>query len=117
MKTYARSLDTLGFFVREANDLALIRAAYGHAPADPPKHMPRIGFCRRAGGTWPSAPTRRTSETAARALRAAGAKVRTWEMPESWDALITAHNRVMTKEATFTTAPNARASPSSCRPA
>ena len=31
-----KSLDTLGFFAREANDLALIRAAYGHAPADPP---------------------------------------------------------------------------------
>ena len=31
-----QDLDTLGFFAREANDLALIRAAYGHAPADPP---------------------------------------------------------------------------------
>ena len=36
IKAYAPSLDTLGFFAREANDLALIRAAYGHAPADPP---------------------------------------------------------------------------------
>ena len=45
MKTYAKSLDTLGFFAREANDLALIRAAYGHAPADPPTQAPRIGFC------------------------------------------------------------------------
>ena len=36
IKPYAPSLDTLGFFAREANDLALIRAAYGHAPADPP---------------------------------------------------------------------------------
>ena len=31
IKAYAPSLDTLGFFAREANDLALIRAAYGHA--------------------------------------------------------------------------------------
>ena len=48
VKTYARSLDTLGFFAREANDLALVRAAYGHAPADPPARgeAPRIGFCR-----------------------------------------------------------------------
>ena len=30
VKTYAKSLDTLGFFAREANDLALVRAAYGH---------------------------------------------------------------------------------------
>ena len=48
VKTYAKSLDTLGFFAREANDLALIRAAYGHAPADPPTAPPRIGFCPHA---------------------------------------------------------------------
>src|SRR3954467_9473442 len=50
VKPYAKSLDTLGFFAREANDLALIRAAYGHAPADPPLvskgQAPRIGLCR-----------------------------------------------------------------------
>jgi Asp-tRNA(Asn)/Glu-tRNA(Gln) amidotransferase A subunit family amidase len=86
VKTYARSLDTLGFFTREANDLALIRAAYGHAPADPPikGRVPRIGFCRTQW--WDQAE--------------AGAKVRAWDMPDSWAALITAHNRVMTKEAT-----------------
>ncbi len=50
IKPYAPSLDTLGFFAREANDLALIRAAYGHAPADPPRPgsqgAPRIGLIR-----------------------------------------------------------------------
>ena len=50
IKPYAPSLDTLGFFAREANDLALIRAAYGHAPADPPRNSPgsapRIGLMR-----------------------------------------------------------------------
>ena len=46
IKPYAPSLDTLGFFAREANDLALVRAAHGHAPADPPKRPPRIGLCR-----------------------------------------------------------------------
>src|SRR5471030_2338541 len=103
VKTYARSLDTLGFFVREANDLALIRAAYGHAPADPPTKArpPRIGFCRTRWWDMADRYNQKNIETAARALRAAGAKVRPWEMPESWDALILAHNRVMTKEATF----------------
>ena len=103
VKTYAKSLDTLGFFVREANDLALIRAAYGHAPADPPtrSRAPRIGFCRTRWWDMADRYNQKNIETAARTLRAAGAKVRTWEMPESWDALILAHNRVMTREATF----------------
>jgi len=101
VKTYAKSLDTLGFFVREANDLALIRAAYGHAPADPPQQPPRIGFCRTLWWDEADSDNRKNIETAARAFRAAGAKVRPWTMPESWSALIAAHNRVMTKEATF----------------
>jgi Asp-tRNA(Asn)/Glu-tRNA(Gln) amidotransferase A subunit family amidase len=102
VKTYARSLDTLGFFTREANDLALIRAAYGHAPANPPAkgHAPRIGFCRTPWWDMANRYNQKNIEAAAKALRDAGAKVRSWEMPENWSALITAHNRVMTKEAT-----------------
>jgi amidase len=103
VKTYAKSLDTLGFFAREANDLALIRAAYGHAPADPPVkgRAPRIGFCRTRWWDMADRYNQKNIGTAASALRAAGAKVRAWDMPESWDALIVAHNRVMTREATF----------------
>jgi Asp-tRNA(Asn)/Glu-tRNA(Gln) amidotransferase A subunit family amidase len=102
VKTYARSLDTLGFFTREANDLALIRAAYGHAPADPPAKgkVPRIGFCRTQWWDQAERYSQKNIETAARRLREAGAKVRAWDMPDSWAALITAHNRVMTREAT-----------------
>ncbi|SKA12938.1 Asp-tRNAAsn/Glu-tRNAGln amidotransferase A subunit [Enhydrobacter aerosaccus] len=100
VKPYAKSLDTLGFFVREANDLALIRAAYGHAPADPPTRAPRIGLCRTLWWDQADASNRKNIEAAARALRAAGAKVRTWNMPENWDGLLTAQNRLMSKEAT-----------------
>jgi len=101
VKTYSKSLDTLGFFAREANDLALIRAAYGHAAADPPTEPPRIGFCRTRWWEMADPYNRRNIEAAAKALRAAGARVRPWDMPDSWDALITAHNRVMTREAAF----------------
>jgi Asp-tRNA(Asn)/Glu-tRNA(Gln) amidotransferase A subunit family amidase len=101
VKTYSKSLDTLGFFAREANDLALIRAAYGHAPADPPTQAPRIGFCRTRWWDQAERYNQKNIEAAVKALRGAGAKVTPWEMPESWDALIAAHNRVMTKEATF----------------
>ena len=103
VKTYAKSLDTLGFFAREANDLALVRAAYGHAPADPPAkgEAPRIGFCRTRWWEMADPYNGKNIEAAAKTLRAAGARVREWEMPESWDRLIEAHNRVMTKEATI----------------
>lgn len=100
VKPYAKSLDTLGFFVREANDLALVRAAYDHAPADPPKQSPRIGLCRTLWWDLADRDNRKNIETATRTLRAAGARVREWEMPESWQALATAQNRLMTREAT-----------------
>src|SRR5579872_1903056 len=100
VKPYAPSLDTLGFFAREANDLALIRAAYGHAAADPAKRPPRIGLCRTVWWDAVESSTQKNLGEAARALRAAGARVQSWEMPENWRALAAAQNRVMTREAT-----------------
>ena len=107
VKTYARSLDTLGFFAREANDLALIRAAYGHAPADPPARGvgPRIGLVRTPWWDEADPYNRKNLEGAARVLRAAGAKVREWVAPDSWTGLVPAQNRIMTKEATKSYAP------------
>lgn len=101
VKTYAKSLDTLGFFAREANDLALVRAAYGHEAAEPPRRAPRIGFARTRWWEMAEPYNRKNIEAAANALRAAGARVTSWDMPESWDRLIDAHQKVMTKEATF----------------
>jgi Asp-tRNA(Asn)/Glu-tRNA(Gln) amidotransferase A subunit family amidase len=103
VKPYAKSLDTLGFFAREANDMALVRAAYGHAPTDPPAkgRTPRIGLCRTRWWEMADPYNRKNIEAAAKALRSEGAKVRSWEMPPSWDRLVEAHNRVMTKEATI----------------
>src|SRR5262249_11253830 len=98
IKPYAPSLHTLGVFSREANDLALARAAYGHAPADPPKRAPRIGLCRTVWWNEAEPANRRNLEAAARTLRAAGARVQPWHMPDSWLALVEAQNRVMTRE-------------------
>jgi amidase len=100
IKPYAPSLDTLGFFAREANDLALVRAAYGHAPADPPTEAPRIGLCRTLWWDEAEPANQKNLETAARTMRAAGARVRSWDMPDSWQALLAAQNRIMTREAT-----------------
>ena len=99
IKAYAPSLDTLGFFAREANDLALIRAAYGHAPADPPTRAPRIGLMRTPWWEMAEPYNRKNIEDAARALRAAGAKVREWKAPDL-GGLMQAQHRIMTKEAT-----------------
>src|SRR5690242_18443437 len=100
IKPYAPSLDTLGFFAREANDLALVRAAYGHAVADPAKRPPRIGLARTVWWDAVEPHNQKNLAEAARALRAAGARVQSWDMPESWLALAEAQNRVMTREAT-----------------
>lgn len=100
VKTYARSLDTLGFFVRDARDLALIRSAYGHEAADLPVRAPRIGFCRTRWWGLADPYNRKNLEAAVQALRSGGATVGTWKMPGSWSGLIEAHNRVMNKEST-----------------
>jgi Asp-tRNA(Asn)/Glu-tRNA(Gln) amidotransferase A subunit family amidase len=99
IKPYA-TLDTLGFFAREANDLALIRAAYGHAAADPPTQVPRIGLLRTPWWELAEPYNRKNIEEAARALRAAGARVREWTAPDSWAGLMQAQHRIMTREAT-----------------
>ncbi len=100
IKPYAPSLDTLGFFAREANDLALVRAAYGHAAVEPPKRAPRIGLARTVWWDEVERANQKNLLEAARTLRAAGARAQSWEMPESWRALAEAQNRVMTREAT-----------------
>jgi len=97
---YAPSLDTLGFFVREANDLALVRAAWGHEAASPPATRLRIGFCRTPWWDEVDPANRRNLEDAARRLRAAGALVREWAAPETWRGLVAAQHRLMTREAT-----------------
>ncbi len=100
IKAYAPSLDTLGFFAREANDLALIRAAYGHGAADPARQPPRIGLVRTPWWEAAEPYNRKNIEEAARTLRAAGARVREWRAPDNWQGLMQAQHRIMTKEAT-----------------
>jgi Asp-tRNA(Asn)/Glu-tRNA(Gln) amidotransferase A subunit family amidase len=100
IKPYAKSLDTLGFFAREANDLTLIRAAYGHAAADPPKRAPRIGFVRTPWWDMAERHNQKNLLEATRTLRAAGARIREWQAPDSWTGLVQAQHRIMTKEAT-----------------
>src|SRR5262245_11951271 len=100
VKPYAPTLDTLGFFAREANDLALIRAAWGHEAAEPPATAPRIGLFRTPWWDMAEPYNRKNIQLAARTLRAAGAKVREWPAPKGWSELVQAQHRIMVKEAT-----------------
>lgn len=111
VKTYATSLDTLGFFAREANDLALIRAAYGHEAADPVREGPRIGLIRTPWWDLAEPYNQKNILEAVRTLRAAGAKVREWQAPEDWTGLMQAQHRIMTKEATQSYAPERKRFP------
>ncbi len=111
VKTYATSLDTLGFFAREANDLALIRAAYGHEAADPVREGPRIGLIRTPWWDLAEPYNQKNILEAIRTLRAAGAKVREWQAPADWAGLMEAQHRIMTKEATQSYAPERRRFP------
>jgi Asp-tRNA(Asn)/Glu-tRNA(Gln) amidotransferase A subunit family amidase len=111
VKTYATSLDTLGFFAREANDLALIRAAYGHEAADPVREGPRIGLIRTPWWDLAEPYNQKNILEAIRTLRGAGAKVREWQAPADWAGLMEAQHRIMTKEATQSYAPERRRFP------
>ncbi|HEX9288358.1 MAG TPA: amidase [Anaeromyxobacteraceae bacterium] len=80
----APSLDTLGLFAREVEDLPLLTNALGAAlaPVPPLASPPRVGLCRT--DQWPlaTAETRRAVEEAAAKMTAAGAEVREVELAD-----------------------------------
>ena len=97
-KFVAESLDTLGIFSREPEDLALAlevlsgRSAAGFAPTG---GKPRIGLCRTP--RWPLADgaTQANLEEAARRLAQAGAQVRDFDLPPGSEQLFDRHDLVM----------------------
>ena len=114
VKTYAKSLDTLGFFAREANDLALIRAAYGHAPADPPTAgaAHRLAAARRWWDHGRAATIRKNIEEAAQTpARGRRQGARMGDARELGRADRRRSNRVMTKEATHPLRPERKRFP------
>jgi amidase len=99
IKPLCAALDTLGAFAREVGDLLLLHAALAGVPDDQPgipRHA-RIGICR--GPSWPLAKAESIAalERAEARLRAARAEVDVVELPPVFDAVLEAHEVLMTR--------------------
>jgi Asp-tRNA(Asn)/Glu-tRNA(Gln) amidotransferase A subunit family amidase len=96
VKLLAESLDTIGIFARDADDLALaLEVVAGIAAPAAPEGKPRIGLCRTPRWPLADAATQANLEQAARRLEAAGARVRDFELPPGSEALFDRHKVIM----------------------
>jgi Asp-tRNA(Asn)/Glu-tRNA(Gln) amidotransferase A subunit family amidase len=96
VKLLAESLDTIGIFARDAEDLALaLEVVAGIAAPAAPAGKPRIGLCRTPRWALADAATQANLEQAARRLEAAGARVHDFELPPGSEALFDRHKVIM----------------------
>jgi len=81
------SLDTLGFMVRAADDMAVVFGALTGTPVMPRAAAapPRIGLCRTPWWAGASPETVAAIETAERKLAGAGAEIAEIELPDVFD--------------------------------
>jgi amidase len=98
----APSLDTLGFFAREVEDVPHLLAALGGRkprPMPAPSERPSFALCRTE--SWPEAEpsTRAALEEAAARLARSGAEVRELVLPPSFAGLAAAQTAIMNAEA------------------
>ncbi|HZX93333.1 MAG TPA: amidase [Myxococcales bacterium] len=100
VRPMAPSLDTLGFFVRELEDVPVALSALG-APLRPrpPESRPVFGLCKTE--TWDRAEpsTRSAVEAAAARLQRAGLEVREVQLGASFAGLVDAQIAIMGAEA------------------
>jgi Asp-tRNA(Asn)/Glu-tRNA(Gln) amidotransferase A subunit family amidase len=100
VKPVAQSLDTIGWFARSVDDLALMRAALlGEDFAALEPRRPRIGLCRTPEWRHAAPETVEAVEAAAASLAAAGADAREVELPRLFATLAEAQMTVMFYEA------------------
>jgi len=100
VKPVAQSLDTIGWFARCVDDLALMRAALlGEAFATVEPKPPRIGLCRTP--EWPQAHPESVEalEATAANLAASGARVREIVLPQIFSTLAEVQMTIMFYEA------------------
>lgn len=101
IKLLSETLDTLGFFARSVEDVALFSAAVAGRPRpdldlDRP---PRIGLCRTPQWAAALQPTRLIVEGVAKQLAAAGADVLEGDLPLDFTPLVDAQIDIMGYEA------------------
>lgn len=103
VKLVAESLDTVGALARSVADAALLVGALAGRPAllELPRleDKPRIGLCRTWDWQALDPYAQAAFEQAGQALAAAGARVRTVDLPQRFAALGDAHAAVMLFEA------------------
>jgi Asp-tRNA(Asn)/Glu-tRNA(Gln) amidotransferase A subunit family amidase len=96
VKPVAESLDTIGIFSRDPEDLALaLEVLSGIAAPTSFGSKPRIGFCRTPRWKDADAATQANLEDAARRLAQAGASVRDFDLPPGSDQLFDRHKLIM----------------------
>jgi Asp-tRNA(Asn)/Glu-tRNA(Gln) amidotransferase A subunit family amidase len=99
------NLDSLGWFAREGEDLAMLGAVLedgwpgADADARPDTAPPAFAFSRTPWWDRADADSRRAVEDAARRLAAAGAPVRELELPDRFAPLPDAHDALMAFDA------------------
>ena len=119
VRPFAPSLDTIGWFARSADDLALLYDVFDPEPAALPAFAiarSRIGLCRSpAWGQVDDATTEALATVAGR-LRAAGAEVAELTLPAPFDDLIRLHGLIMGAEGRFSVLPEYRLAPEKLHP-
>jgi Asp-tRNA(Asn)/Glu-tRNA(Gln) amidotransferase A subunit family amidase len=96
VKPVSESLDTIGIFSRDPEDLGLaLEVLCGFKTPEFPSAQPRIGLCRTPRWRDADAATQANLEDAARRLAQAGASVRDFEMPPGSDQLFDRHKVIM----------------------
>jgi Asp-tRNA(Asn)/Glu-tRNA(Gln) amidotransferase A subunit family amidase len=96
VKAVAESLDTIGIFARDPEDLGLaLEVLSGIAVAAPVEGKPRIGLCRTPRWKDADAATQANLEDAARRLAQAGASVRDFDLPPGSEQLFERHKVIM----------------------
>lgn len=102
LKVYSVTCDTLGLYARSARDLALLADVYriDEDAATPPSTLGglRVGVCRTPEWGAATPATRDALQTAAGALRAAGAEVVPFDLPAEFDDLYAVHRAILRRE-------------------
>ena len=102
-KTFAPSLDTIGWFARSAEDLGLLYNVLDPEPADGVDVLSpgaaRIAVCRTAVWDQAEAATREALDEAIRRLKAAGAEVVELTLPPMFDDALAIQGVIMKGEA------------------
>jgi amidase len=96
VKPVAESLDTVGVFSRDVEDLGLaLEALCGFRIPELPSGKPRIGLCRTPRWEAADAATQANLEDAAQRLARAGARVKPGDLPQGSEQLFDRHKVIM----------------------